>query len=259
MSQTPPATSVSSILEKPPLPSGVVAFVKRDCPTCELVAPILAKLRKELGALDEPVALTVFTQDDPEFPAGSDRVDDTDLTVSWHHEIEAVPTLVRVKDGHEVDRALGWHRGEWEALTGISGLGEGLPELRPGCGSLSVDPSRAPELAIRFSGSKLQARRVEVASLEDEQEAFFDRGWTDGLPIVPPTEGRVLSMLGGTTRSPGEVVAIVPPDLVPCTVEKVAINAVMAGCKPEYLPVILTALEAACTDEFNIPNRDEFG
>jgi thiol-disulfide isomerase/thioredoxin len=252
MSQTPPATSVSSILEKPPLPSGVVAFVKRDCPTCELVAPILAKLRKELGALEEPVALTVFTQDDPEFPAGSDPVDDTDLTVSWHHEIEAVPTLVRVKNGHEVDRALGWHRGEWETLTGISGLGEGLPELRPGCGSLSVDPSRAPELAIRFSGSKLQARRVEVASLEDEQEAFFDRGWTDGLPIVPPTEGRVLAMLGGTTRSPDEVVAIVPPDLVPCTVEKVAINAVMAGCKPEYLPVILTALEAACTDEFNI-------
>ena len=59
-------------------------------------------------------------------------------------------------------------------------------------------------------------------------------------------------MLGGTTRSPDEVVAIVPPDLAPCTVEKVAINAVMAGCKPEYLPVVLAAVEAACTDEFNI-------
>jgi hypothetical protein len=48
------------------------------------------------------------------------------------------------------------------------------------------------------------------------------------------------------------VVALVPPDLVPCSVEKVAINAVMAGCKPEYLPVVLAALEAACTDEFNM-------
>jgi hypothetical protein len=59
-------------------------------------------------------------------------------------------------------------------------------------------------------------------------------------------------MLEGTSRRPDEIVAVVPPDLVPCTVEKVAINAVMAGCKPEYLPVVLAAVEAACTDEFNM-------
>jgi hypothetical protein len=59
-------------------------------------------------------------------------------------------------------------------------------------------------------------------------------------------------MLQGTSRAPDEVVAIVPPDLVPVTVEKVAVNAVMAGCLPEYLPWVLTALEAVCTDEFNI-------
>jgi len=237
--------SADATLTKPPLPSGVVAFVKRDCPTCELVVPILA-------ALAERVELTIYTQDDPEFPAGAKPVDDTDLAVSWHHEIEAVPTLLRIEGGKEVGRALGWHRGEWESLTGVSGLGPGLPELRPGCGSLSVDPARAPQLAIRFSGSKLASRRVEIASLEDEQEAYFSRGWTDGLPIVPPTEKRVLAMLEGTTRAPDELVAIVPPDLAPCTVEKVAINAVMAGCKPEYLPVVLAAVEAACTDEFNI-------
>ena len=234
-----------SVPSKPVLPAGVVAFVKRDCPTCELVAPVLA-------ALGERVELTVYTQDDPSFPQGVTRVDDTDLAASWHHEIEAVPTLLRVESGREVERALGWHRGEWEALTGVEGLGEDLPELRPGCGSLSVDPAHAPGLAVRFSGSKLRARRVEVAALEDEQEAFFDRGWTDGLPIVPPTEARVLAMLEGTTRAPDEVVAVVPPDLAPCSVEKVAINAVMAGCKPEYLPVVLAAVEAACTDTFNM-------
>jgi hypothetical protein len=59
-------------------------------------------------------------------------------------------------------------------------------------------------------------------------------------------------MCAGTTRRPDEVVAVVPPDLVECTVEKVAINAVLAGCRPEYLPVVLAAVEAACTDEFNI-------
>jgi hypothetical protein len=60
----------------------------------------------------------------------------------------------------------------------------------------------------------------------------------------------VLRVLRGTTRDPGEVVAVVPPDLVACTVEKVAVNAVMAGCLPEHLPVVLAALEAACAEEF---------
>jgi len=83
-------------------------------------------------------------------------------------------------------------------------------------------------------------------------EALYDRGWTDGLPLVPPTEARVLRMLEGTSRAADEVVALVPPNLVECTVEKVAVNSVMAGCRPEYLPVVLAALEAICTDEFNM-------
>jgi hypothetical protein len=57
-------------------------------------------------------------------------------------------------------------------------------------------------------------------------------------------------MLAGTTRDPSEVVGVVPPDLAPCTVEKVAVNAVLAGCLPEHLPVVLAALEAACAEEF---------
>ena len=99
---------------------------------------------------------------------------------------------------------------------------------------------------------QLHGRRIELAQLEDEIEAAFDRGWTDGLPVVPPTEARVLRMLEGTTRSPDDMVAIVPPDLVEVTVEQIAVNAVMAGCKPEYLPVVLAAVEAACTSEFNM-------
>lgn len=233
-------------MEAPVLPDGLVAIVKRDCPTCVLVTPVLEALRA--GG----VALTVYTQDDPAFPQGLDPVHDADLAVSWHHGVEAVPTLIEVRNGAETRRLVGWHRADWEAFTGVSPLGEGLPEYRPGCGSLSVDPSRTDELAVRFGGSSLRSRRIELASLEDEFEALFDRGWTDGLPVVPPTEARVLSMLEGTTRDPDDVVAVVPPDLVPVTVEKVAINAVMAGCRPEYLPWVLTAIEAICTDEFNI-------
>jgi hypothetical protein len=229
----------------PTLPQGLVAFVKRDCPTCTLIAPVLSEI-----AAQRP--LTVFSQDDPTFPEGLGPIDDTSLAVSWHRHIDTVPTLLHVQDEGEIGRAVGWHRGEWEALTGLSGLGQSLPEWRPGCGSLSVDPAIAPELAVRFKSHALNARRIELAELDDEMELAFERGWSDGLPLVPPTERRVLAMLEGTTRTPEEIVAIVPPDMVECTVEKVAINAVMAGCKPEYLPVVLAALEAACTDEFNI-------
>src|SRR5258705_8633035 len=81
---------------------------------------------------------------------------------------------------------------------------------------------------------------------------MFERGLTDGLPVVPPTPERVMWMLTGTRRDPRDVVATVPPNLAPVTVEKVAVNAVMAGCKPEYLPWVIAALEAVCTDEFNI-------
>src|SRR5262245_42454951 len=172
----------------PPLPDGLVAVVKRECPTCETVAPVL----REIAAR---TALTVYTQDDLSVPEGLSPEDDTGLEVSYHHRIETVPTLIRVERGREAERAVGWHRGDWEKLTGISGLGAGLPDWRPGCGSKSVDPDVAPELAVRFEGRKLASRRVALAELEDESEAMFARGWTDGLPVVLPTERRVLAML----------------------------------------------------------------
>jgi hypothetical protein len=68
--------------------------------------------------------------------------------------------------------------------------------------------------------------------------------------VVPPTPERVLRMLGATTRDPGEVLGLMPPDLGECSVEKVALNAVLAGCRPEYLPVVLTAVEAALDPAF---------
>ncbi len=236
-------------VEKPILPDGLIAILKRDCPTCVLVAPVLDQME---GGLDGQ-ALTVYTQDDPAFPEGRDDViDDTDLTISWHHEIETVPTLMRVENGVEVERIVGWSRPAWESFSGVSGLGDDLPEQRPGCGSLSVDPSLTDELMVRFGSSTLTSRRISLAALEDEFEAAFDRGWSDGLPVVPPTEARVMRMLEGTTRAADEVVAVVPPHLGDATVEQVAINAVMAGCKPEYFPVVLAAVEAACSDRFNM-------
>ena len=227
---------------------GLIAFVKRDCETCVMVVPVLQQLI-DSGELDEIVA-----QDDPGFPSVSGLAvsHDVDLGRSFHGDIETVPTLVRRVDGSESERTVGWHRGQWETLTGVTDLGPDLPDQRPGCGSMSVDPDRVDALNAAFGGGAVASRTVEFADLEDEFEAMYDRGWSDGLPLVPPTEARVLKMLSGTTRAPSDVVCTVPPTLVDVTVEKVAINAVMAGCLPEYLPVVIAALEAVCTDEFNM-------
>jgi len=227
------------------MPDGLVVVAKQDCPTCVLIEPVLADLQRR------GVALTVYSQDEPGFPAGVDGVvDDRALEVSYRLGIETVPTLLRVDGGREVERLVGWQRDEWQQFTGIEGLGAELPDYRPGCGSLSVEPGMAERLAVRFGGVNLAARRIELGGMEDDIESCFERGWSDGLPVVPPTEERVVRMLQGTTRAPDEVIGLVPPDLAECTVEKVAINAVMAGCKPEYLPVVLAAVEAALIDEF---------
>jgi hypothetical protein len=223
---------------------GLVAVVKRDCPTCTMAAPVLGVLARQGG-------LTVYTQDDPSFPEIlADRIDDRTLDVSHQLRIEVVPTLIRFEGGREVGRTYGWDRGEWERLSGIAGLGADLPEARPGCGARNVEPGVLERLKVRFNETGLKSRRIEIGSDEDEHEAMFARGWSDGLPLVPPTEERVLRMLDGTARDPREVLGLVPPDLAPATVEKIGVNAVMAGCKPEYLSVVLAAVEAVLEEEF---------
>lgn len=223
-----------------PLPDdGYVAYLKAECPTCQLVAPVL----REIGA-------TLVLQDEPEAFAGA--VDDSALALSFAADVEAVPTLVRRVAGQEVERTFGWSRAEWRRLTGRPDLGADMPEMRAGCGSKTREPNVHEHLIARFGDAGFASRSIHVGTWDDPIEACFDRGWTDGLPVVPPTDARILRMLDGTRRKPGEVVGRVPPDLAPITVEKVAINAVMAGCRPEYMPVLITALEAALKPVFTL-------
>lgn len=225
---------------------GLVAIVKRDCPTCQLVAPVLARLAGEHG-------MQVWSQDDPGFPREVEAVgDDRTLDLSYRLGIAIVPTLIRFRAGREVGRIFGWDRAGWEALSETSNLAPELPDHRPGCGALNQEPAHLIALRVRHGDTCLVSRRVELGAEEDAVEACFDRGWTDGLPVVPPTEARVLAMLEGTTRRPAEVLGPMPPNLDPCTVEKVAINAVMAGCRPEYMPVVLAAVEGVLDEAFGL-------
>ena len=79
-----------------------------------------------------------------------------------------------------------------------------------------------------------------------------DRGWSDGLPVIPPTELRVAAMLAGTSRDPLEVVGILPPRRGEATVHAIAVNAVMAGCVPGHMPVLIAAVRAIAHPEFNL-------
>lgn len=96
------------------------------------------------------------------------------------------------------------------------------------------------------------ATRHAVDEAVDPLDFCYEQGWTDGLPVVPPTEARVAAMLAGTSLAPDTVVAKVAPSWAKATVEKIAVNAVMAGCLPAYLPVIIAAVRAMTDPALNL-------
>ena len=245
----------------------LLCFVKEDCPTCNDVMPLIEALYSDLGT---GVDFFVVGQTGEGNRVLRKRhgltvplLDDESLKVSFAYDVEIVPTLHLVDaQGASSRKLVGFARDEWreaiEAFAEALGLGPvavdwaDYPEWRPGCGSRSADPLIADRLRAESENSPLRARRIEVGAGDDEVELMFDLGFSDGLPLVPPTPERVLRMLAGTRRDAQEVVATVPPNMGEATVEKVAVNAVMAGCRPEYLPVVIACLEAVCTDAFNI-------
>src|SRR5947207_2326331 len=93
---------------------------------------------------------------------------------------------------------------------------------------------------------------ADPALTADAIEELYARGVPDGLPVVPPTRERVSRAVAATGRDGGELIALVPPNYGRATVEKIAVNAVMAGCRPEYLPVVVAAVEAVCDEAFDL-------
>ncbi len=248
-------------------PSGrraLICFVKDDCPTCHLVMPVLNALHASAaGDVDFFVAgqtvagnAALMATFQPGFPV----LDDGDLKVSFAYEVDTVPSLFLADgDGRLTDRLVGFVREEWRALAERLSGGEpvevdwaSLPEWRPGCGSLSADPAHEARLRAEAENSPLRARKIEIAPADDEFEFLFDQGFSDGLPVVPPTPERVLRMLSGTRRDPREVLGEMPPNLGEVSIEKLAINAVMAGCRPDCFPVVIAATEAILTEAYNI-------
>ena len=106
---------------------GLVAFVKRACPTCSMIEPQMQEAARARADFQ------VVTQDDASFPAGvKNLLDDRELDYSYRNNIEATPTLIRYAGSREVERVMGWDRAAWQRLTGLSALGASLPPLVPG-------------------------------------------------------------------------------------------------------------------------------
>ncbi|MHB8384253.1 MAG: TlpA family protein disulfide reductase [Candidatus Binataceae bacterium] len=245
----------------------LLCFVKEDCPTCVATMPLIEAMHRAFGAHADVLAIGQDVDGTralaERFGLSAPMLDDSALAVSFAYDLDTVPTIILADGaGSVISQSVGLSRDDWKTITGklahLTGQQapemdfDAIPKLRPGCGSKSVEPGIAERLAAEARGERMQARRIELGENEDVFEFMFERGLTDGLPVVPPTPGRVAWMLTGTRRDPREVIAIAPPNLAPVTVEKIAVNAVMAGCRPEYLPVVTAALEAVCTDEFNI-------
>ena len=100
-------------------------------------------------------------------------------------------------------------------------------------------------------GHEQQLIEIE-GSLETVQEYFEERGWSDGLPVIPPSRDAVQAMLRYSDRPPDDIVARLAPRNGAATVELIAVNAVMAGCRPQYLPVVIAAVEAVADPAFNL-------
>jgi len=98
----------------------------------------------------------------------------------------------------------------------------------------------------------LRSARLEVADSLAAIETYFQKGWTDGLPVVPPTEEKIWAMLDAMGKQPEDILGEIPARARTIIAEKLAINAVLAGCLPIYAPVLLAAAEALCDPAFSV-------
>ena len=107
---------------------------------------------------------------------------------------------------------------------------------------------------VKVSGDTGARDIVFSGSVEEINEHFLEREWSDGLPIVPPTIAKAEAFLAVTPRDPDEVLGILKPENREATIWNIAVNAVMAGCRPEYMPILIAIVEALCDPDFGHVN-----
>ena len=237
--------------------AALLVFVSEHCPTSALALRRLGPLcpdwaRAGLTAVaifEDPLDVAIRTARRLGW-AGQVAVQEPPYPASGAYEVTTVPTAVLVgragRGGVLAGRVVGWDRRGLAGLLDQAGarLGTGLavppeeaPLSKPGCASkAAIDPDLAAAMSAEGGG--------------DELEEMFERGWTDGLPVIPPTAERVEAMLGGLDGA--ESLGLVPPAMGEATLARVAACAVLAGCRPAYFPVVAAAARAALDPAFNL-------
>jgi hypothetical protein len=242
----------------------VIAILQTDCPTCRLIAPYLntlASYKTPLVAISqdgEDATREFVRQMEICFPVERDP----EFQRSKRFNVVTVPTLYVVDDRDRVVRQeAGFDKNalnEVAALLGhppIATAHDGAPAFKPGCTSRHLeihtdDPGTAAlDLYSKRGG---WASVLDLGDGEDPVEYCY-RTFGDALPVVPPTVERVEKMLAGCAagRDPREVIARIPPCFGEATVEKIAANAVMAGCLPAMMRVLIPLTRAVCDERFN--------
>ncbi len=253
--------------EKPAL----LVFFETDCPTCRLSFPYLNKLSQAIGkgsaeiiavSQDNESATREFVrQMQVSFPVLMDR----DLSVSRLYDPLAVPTLFLIDAAGKVAATqIAFDKNELNAIAAklcrISGREaiviaeayDGAPQSKPGCTSRHLEAEAAGAEAEAVDLYSQRGRRASRIELGDEDDPFDYCLRFDSLPVVPPTIERVERMLSATNLPPDAIIARVPPNYGEATVEKIAANAVMAGCQPEMMRVLIPLIRAACDERFNL-------
>lgn len=232
----------------------LVVFASEECPTSALTIRRLAPLVDDLARLGVTVA--VVFEDPLEVAARAARragfrgpvlSESAPYEVSGSYELVSVPTTVLVdRERNAVGRVVGWDAEALDTLLVDACAAVGAAPIR-----VTTDPpARKPGCAAKNTYDAETLAVIDTAPGLDEPEEMFELGWTDGLPVVAPTPGRVRAMLGG--RDPQQLLGELAPAASRVTLERVAACAVLAGCRPDYFPVVLAAVEAALEPGFNV-------
>jgi peroxiredoxin len=257
------------VWELKPKPT-LLVFLETDCPTCRLTIPYLNRLFNKVDGAAEVIGIS----QDPALPTRQlahalpiefPVLIDEKLEVTIEYEPLAVPTLFLIdKQGNIVESAIGFDKAELNAISAklcdlagqppfvLAEPYDGNPQSKPGCTSRHLEPEAAGELAETANAYSSRGRRASRIELDDSTDPYEYCRRFDPLPVVPPTVERVERMLQSTTRAADEVIALVPPNYGAATVEKIAANAVMAGCEPSIMPVLISLVRASCDERFNL-------
>jgi AhpC/TSA family protein len=240
----------------------LLAILQTDCPTCRLITPYLNTLARDstpvtaISQDSEDATREFVRQMEVRFPVEPDP----GFELSKRLQVVTVPTLYVLDENDRIVREEpGFDKKALNEIAGLFGHQtvaspyDGAPASKPGCTSRHLEAQTGDAGAAPLdlhSPRGTQASIIQLADDEDPHEYCY-RTFKDALPVVPPTCERVEKMLRAAGRDPQEVIARIPPCYGEATVEKIAANAVMAGCVPEMMRVLIPLMRAVCDERFN--------